>query len=81
MEYLVEVQWTDPTAGNVAHILSTLPDEVEQATGHWPEATSRAFCVLRAPDSQALDRIVSAIAEAGANTRVITGTEAEARRR
>ncbi len=57
----------------MARILSTLPDEVEQATGHWPQATSRAFCVLRATDPQALDKIVNAIAEAGANTRVITG--------
>ncbi len=72
MEYLVEVEWTDPTAGSVARILSTLPDEVEQATGHWPQATSRAFCVLRATDPHALDRIVNAISEAGANTRVIT---------
>ncbi len=72
MEYLVEVQWTDPTAGTVARILSTLPDEVEQATGHWPQATSRAFCVLRATDPQAVDKILNAITEAGANTRVIT---------
>lgn len=79
MEYLVEVQWTDPTAGSVARILSTLPDEVEQATGHWPDATSRAFCVLRAPDPHALDQILSAITRAGANTRVITGAEAPGR--
>ena len=72
MEYLVEVHWTDPTAGSVARILSTLPDEVEQATGHWPQATSRAFCVLRATDPQALDKILNAITKAGANTRVIT---------
>ncbi len=73
MEHLVEVRWTDPTAGTVARILSMLPDEVEQATGHWPQATSRAFCVLRARDPQALDKILSAITEAGANTRVIAG--------
>jgi hypothetical protein len=72
MEYLVEVHWTDPTANNVARIFSTLPAEVEQATGDWPEATSRAFCVLRARDPEALNRIVSAINDSGADARVIT---------
>ncbi len=73
MEYLVEVRWTDATADSVARIFSTLPNEVEQATGNWPEATSRAFCVLRARDPGALTRILNAISEAGADTRVIAG--------
>jgi hypothetical protein len=81
MEYLLEVQWTDPTAESVARILSTLPDEVEGETGAWPGATSRAFCVLRARDRQALDRILSQITEIGAHTRVVAaaGTDAPPR--
>jgi hypothetical protein len=71
MEYLLEVQWTDPTAESVARILSTLPEEVERETAAWPGATSRAFCVLRAQDPHALDRILSAIRESGAHTRVV----------
>jgi len=79
MEYLVEVHWTDPTADNVARIFSTLPAEVERETGEWPQATSRAYCVLRARDLQALTKILDAISEAGADTRVISGTDAQAR--
>ena len=77
MDYLVEVRWTDPTAGTVARILSTLPDELEQATGDWPAATSRAFCVLKARDPEALSKVLTAINAAGADTRVITGAEVE----
>lgn len=80
MEYLLEVEWKDPTADTVARIFSTLPDGVERATGDWPGATSRAFCVLRAKDTQALDKILNAISQAGANTRVITGAQAQTRR-
>jgi hypothetical protein len=79
MEYLVEVHWTDPTARTVARILSTLPAEIEQATGDWPQGASRAFCVLRAENPEALDRVVHAINESGADARVITGAKNEAR--
>ena len=32
MEYLLEVQWSDPVSRAVARILSALPDEIEQTT-------------------------------------------------
>ena len=75
MEYLLEVQWTDPTAGTVARILSALPAGVEQATGDWPKATSRAFCVLRATDAEALAAMLDAIAASGADAHLVTGTQ------
>src|SRR5262249_15567067 len=74
MNYLVEVRWTDPMASTVARILSTLPDDVERETSQWPEPTSRAFCVLRAQDPGAVTKILDAINDAGADTRVIAGS-------
>jgi hypothetical protein len=71
MEYLLEVQWIDPTACSVARILSALPDGVEQATADLPTGTSKAFCVLRAEDPQALAGIVHDIAEVGVATRLL----------
>ena len=50
---------------------------LEQATGDWPAATSRAFCVLKARDPEALSKVLTAINAAGADTRVITGAEVE----
>ncbi len=78
MEYLLEIQWTDPAAVSVARILSTLPDEVERETGAWPGTTSRAFCVLRTRDPYILNRILSAIDQTGASTLVVTGAGAAA---
>jgi hypothetical protein len=73
MEYLLEVQWIDPTANSVARILSTLPAEVERATGDWPNGPSRAFCVLRAKNRESLDKVLEAISGSGADARVVTG--------
>ena len=77
MEYLVEVHWTDPTAKSVARILSALPAEVESTTGDWPQGQSRAFCLVRAESSAALDRVVDEITQSGADARVITAADSE----
>jgi hypothetical protein len=77
---LLEVRSTDPTASSVAHIFATLPPDVERTTGEWPEASSRAFCVVRAEDPEAVDKILDAITEAGADTRVIAASQPDSSR-
>src|SRR5262249_36039315 len=70
MEYLLDVQWTDPVAKAVARVLSALPDGIEATTASVPVATTRGFTVLRADDWAALQSIVHAIADAGADVRI-----------
>jgi hypothetical protein len=71
MEYLLELQWTDPVGRAVARILSALPDDVEQATSSVPIGLSRGFTVLRCDTPAALDDLARAVTAAGADVRVI----------
>lgn len=71
MEYLLELQWTDPVASAVARVLSTLPDGVEPTTSVLPSATSRGFEVLQADSPVALAALVDAITRCGAEVRII----------
>jgi hypothetical protein len=71
MEYLLDVQWTDPVATAVARVLSVLPDGVEQTTASVPVTMTRGFTVLRADDAVALEGIVQAMAAAGADVRMV----------
>lgn len=79
MEYLLEVQWTDPVASAVARILSTLPDGVEQTTSYVPSGTTRGFGVLRAESPEALADILHAITGCGAEVRVVGGGDTKRR--
>ena len=71
MEYLLELQWTDPVASAVARILSALPDGMEPTTSVLPPGTSRAFEVLRVNSPAALTELVDAITGCGAEVLVI----------
>jgi hypothetical protein len=71
MEYLLDLQWTDPVAKAVARVLSALPDDVEQTTASVPVAMIRAFTVLRASDSVTIKSIVQSIDAAGAEVRIV----------
>jgi hypothetical protein len=75
VEYLVEMQWTDPTASRVAAVLSSFPDGVQPTTSLLPAATSRGFCVMSADSPNALVDIVHAISGAGASVRVLAREE------
>ena len=76
MDYLLDLYWTDPVARAVARVLSALPEGLEQTTGSLPMATSRSFAVVRAENAVALEGIVRAIADAGADVRVVTAKAA-----
>lgn len=71
MEYLLDVQWADPVAKIVARILSALPVGVEQTTASVPVALTHGFTVLRTEDGVLLEQIAQAIAEAGADVRIV----------
>ena len=75
MEYLLEVEWTDAVASSIAHILSTLPREVEPATSYVPPTMSRGFVVVSSSDRAVLDGVARAVAEAGAGVRIIPAHE------
>jgi hypothetical protein len=77
MEYLLEVQWSDPVARAVARILSRLPTDVEQTTGVVPLSLSRGFAVVRCPTPNELADIAEAVRAAGAEVRVTPRTEAD----
>ncbi len=70
MEYLLEVQWSDPVARAVARILSQLPADVEQTTSAVPLGLSRGFAVVRCATPDDLANIAEAGAAAGAEVRV-----------
>lgn len=74
MQYLLEIEWTDPIASAVAQALSALPHEVEQ-TRNVPTGVSRGFVVLTAGDRDLLDGVVQAVTAAGADVRIIAGAE------
>jgi len=74
MEYLLELQWTDPVASAVVRILSALPDGVEPRTSVLPPGTSRGFELLRADSPAALTELMDAITGCGAEVRVIGET-------
>jgi len=76
MEYLLAVHWTDPVANAVGRVLSALPEGIEQTTASLPLATSRGFTVVRAENVVALEAIVRAIADAGADVRIVTAEAA-----
>ena len=71
MEYLLELQWTDPVASAVRRILPTLPAGVELTTGALPSGTSRGFEMLRIDSPVTLTELVGAITRCGADVRVI----------
>jgi hypothetical protein len=71
MEFLLELQWPDPVAIDVARILRALPEGVEPTTGSLPPATSRGFEVVTADSPVALTALVDAITGCGAEVRVI----------
>ena len=70
MEYLLEVQWSDPVAHAVARILSQLPADVEQTTSAVPLGLSRGFAVVRCATPDDLAGVADAVAAAGAEVRV-----------
>ncbi len=70
MEYLLEVQWSDPVARAVARILSELPADVEQTTSVVPLGLSRGFAVVRCATPDDLADIAEAVTAAGAEVRV-----------
>ncbi len=70
MEYLLEVQWSDPVACAVARILSRLPADVEQTTSAVPVGLSRGFAVVRCATAGDLADIAQAVTAAGAEVRV-----------
>ena len=71
MEFLLELQWPDPVAIDVARILRALPDGVEATTGSLPPAANRGFEVVRTDSPAALTALVDAITRCGADVRVI----------
>ncbi len=75
MEYLIEVEWTDPVASALGQILYALPDDIEQRTGVVPAGRNRGFVVLAACDRAALDSVADAVTAAGAAVRVTARRE------
>lgn len=78
MEYLLEIQWSDPVAAALVSVLSTLPTDVEPRTAAIPPDTPRGFVVLAAPDREEMERLAQAITAAGATVRVVAGGEPRA---
>ena len=76
MDYLLDVHWSDPVANAVASVLAILPEGLEQTTTSLPLATSKGFTVVRTENAVALERIIQAIAAAGADVRIVTAEAA-----
>lgn len=78
MEYLLEMEWSDPVAAALASVLTNLPIDVESRTAEMQPGAPRGFVVLAAPDRETVERLARAITAAGATVRVVAGHEPRA---
>lgn len=76
MESLIEVRWDDPIADAIARILRSVPEGVEQMTGHVPQGQGRAFGVYRSDNVEILESLARAMVNLGAEVRVTSIADA-----